>query len=87
MTKDETLKHCPFCGRKAEISKYGLSSYSVVCENCGAEAPARLSRDEAIDAWNRRAYEALYNVILEYQMKGYSRAEVLHMITVEGTGL
>lgn len=50
------LKPCPFCGGEAGYEstqhKYGVV-HSIYCEECGVET-ARLSRDEAIEAWNRR---------------------------------
>lgn len=51
------LKPCPFCGDEGVITdeapqKYGVT-YSIFCENCGAEI-TRLKKEEAAEAWNRR---------------------------------
>jgi Lar family restriction alleviation protein len=53
------LKPCPFCGGEARedetILKHG-TTYSVYCDDCGAEI-TRFNIKEAIEAWNRRAEE------------------------------
>jgi Lar family restriction alleviation protein len=65
------LKPCPFCGGEAEmvdarkllvVSKYSyIIPYSVRCSNrkCGVKPYTEYSgtEQEAIDAWNRRAYD------------------------------
>lgn len=50
------LKQCPFCGGKAEFNLL-LGNYGVTCTEClGAIFPAKgLTREEAAEAWNRRA--------------------------------
>ena len=56
------LKPCPFCGGKAEIYQYdpfdgyqGDCSMNIVhCTRCGA-AFERRRKEQAMDAWNRRA--------------------------------
>ena len=63
------LKPCPFCGGKAEYKneeREGRSDISYVfCENCGARGEYFLvndvysSKDYAIEAWNRRAEDAV----------------------------
>ena len=54
--KINELKPCPFCGGDAEIKKRGNSvSYWVVyCAPCRAEVKGT-TREEATEAWNRRA--------------------------------
>lgn len=59
--KDQELKNCPFCGRD-KVRVYIPSSDEfpepqVVCDLLGCEiwGPAKLSKSEAIVAWNRRA--------------------------------
>lgn len=47
------LKPCPFCGCKAEIF-YGDNAYWATCSKCEAEIMGELSRNEAIETWNRR---------------------------------
>ena len=57
------LKPCPFCGC-AQIEVYanpnnalkhfGIEQYKVCCVNCAAQL-YRGKKQEAIDAWNRRA--------------------------------
>lgn len=48
----EDLKKCPFCGGKAEIVGYKI--FWVICKECTAETKSFDTREEAIDAWNRR---------------------------------
>lgn len=49
------LKPCPFCGGKAGI--YSLAKYEkeAYCENCGAVSNICMTKEEAVEAWNRRA--------------------------------
>ncbi|MBU9404028.1 Lar family restriction alleviation protein [Burkholderia multivorans] len=49
------LKSCPFCSGIPRVD--GYHRWMVSCLNlmCGSKGPVRRSRDEAIDAWNRRA--------------------------------
>ena len=70
----DLMKHCPYCGGKATIAVYGLS-YTGICENCGAETAPRNTREEAIAAWNRRAYDTLHEAVRECAMRGYTRRE------------
>lgn len=60
----EELKRCPFCGSGAYISSWDDESlwshnevkwYQVICSDCDAEAGSSENKDEAIEAWNKRA--------------------------------
>ena len=62
--KENELKPCPFCGGKAELihDKRTLSfadSFYVRCDNIDCymllTTPHRLSKEDAINIWNRRA--------------------------------
>ena len=55
------LKHCPFCGGEANIDcGNGIyKRYYIYCTKCGTRHPSRLTREKAIEAWNRRAYKWL----------------------------
>ena len=60
------LLPCPLCGADAEwVTTHGIRSpwsmvrldalgTSVQCMECGCTIPAKMSLDEARDAWNRR---------------------------------
>lgn len=53
------LKPCPFCGETWRITSERFIPdaelpYVVVCASCGIMGPKRLTRAEAIEAWNRR---------------------------------
>jgi len=56
---DHTLKPCPFCGSKTapKLVEYCAKWY-VCCETrvngCGADFDTFKTRQQAIDAWNRR---------------------------------
>ena len=56
------LKPCPFCGGVAEISLL-FGRYGVACSSCqGAIIPCPYqSKEEAIEAWNRRAEDGTEN--------------------------
>ena len=52
----EKLKPCPFCGGEAcilEICGYDMP-FEVFC-GCGGRVAYYETKEEAIDAWNRRA--------------------------------
>jgi Lar family restriction alleviation protein len=51
--KNTELKPCPFCGsnRISVIYKYYFYCF---CNNCEAEGSIKESREEAIEAWNKR---------------------------------
>ena len=55
----EELKPCPFCG--ATFLGVQPGGWWVWCENCGAEGPAKHTREESIAAWNRRVKEGESN--------------------------
>ena len=51
------LKHCPFCGGRANLVLKG-GSFFVHCTSCPASIITKYvhqSKAEAIEAWNRRA--------------------------------
>jgi Lar family restriction alleviation protein len=58
------LKPCPFCGGKAELVKDRMAlsfadSFFIRCDNADCyvkpQTPHRLSKDDAVNIWNRRA--------------------------------
>lgn len=49
------LKKCPFCGGEAEI--IGCESAWIVCKECYAKTGIFNTKEEAIEAWNRRMEE------------------------------
>ena len=53
------LKPCPFCGGNAEIKKY--TRFWVACDDCLTESAAYATKEEAIEAWNRRAEDGKDN--------------------------
>ena len=50
------LRRCPFCGGKGELwnNKLTYRLYGVICEECDCMTPYFTTREEAIEAWNRR---------------------------------
>lgn len=59
---NDNLKPCPFCGGKAELVDYGLMGRMKVvqCLVCGARTRTfdpKVTRGNAIEAWNRRVNE------------------------------
>lgn len=56
------LKPCPFCGYlKARLVGSALLNYFILCADCGAFATCKITEQEAIEAWNRRAGECANN--------------------------
>ena len=58
---NEKLKPCPFCGGDDISPKWILPNglWHCICETpkCHGAGPRRLSKEEAIETWNRRAYD------------------------------
>ena len=49
------LKSCPFCGDDWLTLLPDVADWYVYCPNCGACGGSREMKQEAIEAWNRRA--------------------------------
>lgn len=49
------LRPCPFCGGKAHIMRGG---HWIACEDCQSESGYCSTKEEAIEAWNRRVDNA-----------------------------
>ena len=52
----EKLKHCPFCGGKANIAK-GKIEFWAYCPHCGAQTELYETEKEVEKAWNTRKIE------------------------------
>ena len=46
------LKPCPFCGGEAEF--YEFTCFWVSCKDCWCETFTYDTKQEAVEAWNRR---------------------------------
>ena len=52
---ENELKPCPFCGGEAGIMRYHhIKAAFCFCTVCKVRMPNMLTREEAIEAWNRR---------------------------------
>lgn len=53
-----TLLPCPFCGISDAFGPiyddHPIYKWLVVCDECGAQGPARETEAEAVEAWNWR---------------------------------
>ena len=54
MSEHEELKHCPFCGGEGKVFFYKDETYNAFCKNCETITKTYNTREEAIEAWNRR---------------------------------
>lgn len=57
---ENKLKPCPFCGETELIGVYFRRFFNMdfhygYCLICGARGPRNIDKQEAIEAWNRRA--------------------------------
>ena len=48
------IKRCPICGAKGLIYETYDGTWVVQCSKCFLTTPYKLTREEAIKAWNRR---------------------------------
>lgn len=48
------LKPCPFCGGEAIIDGCDDTLWIVICKECNASIGYKETKEEAIEAWNRR---------------------------------
>ena len=55
----EQLKPCPFCGSKflAIVNLISPSRYYIKCLECDTRAAEVSKKQQAVEAWNRRAYD------------------------------
>lgn len=53
MSKEERSGTCPFCGSiNIRLGKNNKIYFQVVCKDCKARGPAKMTYSEAISAWN-----------------------------------
>lgn len=60
MSATDKLKPCPFCGGKAIKMTSSDGFTSIGCYNCNPVFGVMVQRDteqQAVDLWNRRAYD------------------------------
>lgn len=59
----EELKKCPFCGGEAKVEYFKsinnveIVAAEVMCTKCRASSGTYRTKEEAIEAWNRRVEE------------------------------
>lgn len=59
----QELKPCPFCGHNAKMTTIenrrprtvGLTGFFIKCSVCRATTGVEFVKEDAIEAWNRRA--------------------------------
>lgn len=51
---NDKLKPCPFCGGKAIIDGCDETLWITICKKCNASIDYKETKQDAIDAWNRR---------------------------------
>ena len=51
---NDELKPCPFCGGHAIIDGCDDTLWIVICKECNASIGYKETKEEAIEAWNRR---------------------------------
>jgi len=59
------LKPCPFCGSHDTELRDGINNeafrnaFEAACNNCGGRTGLSVHSQDVVDAWNRRAHEAV----------------------------
>ena len=51
---NDELKPCPFCGGEAIIDGCDETLWIVICKECNASIGYKETKEEAIEAWNKR---------------------------------
>lgn len=60
MAELKPLEKCPFCGKEdglyVESDQDGyVLFYYIHCMNCDTKGPSEITKQQAIDAWNKRS--------------------------------
>ena len=58
MNTNEQLKPCPFCGSEKTYFIAIDGDYQIECACCYAKSHFYDTKDDVIEAWNRRANDA-----------------------------
>jgi Lar family restriction alleviation protein len=49
------MKECPFCESTDLVTtSYGIETYAVLCNGCGAEGPTGVDEKDAAEKWEDR---------------------------------
>jgi Lar family restriction alleviation protein len=48
------LRKCPFCGGEAETYSYYFNEWYIGCRECSCDLGVFDTKEEAIEAWNKR---------------------------------
>ncbi len=62
----DELKPCPFCGETESLiidDEWTIPAFAIECCECGASTITFDTKEEAIEAWNRRACECANNAV------------------------
>ena len=51
------LRKCPFCGGEADTYPYDFSGWYIGCSECSCDLGVFDTKEEAIEAWNKRVSE------------------------------
>lgn len=51
---NDKLKPCPFCGGEAIVDGCDDTLWIVICKECNASIGHKETKEEAIEAWNKR---------------------------------
>lgn len=57
--REYEIMRCPHCGGNAVLT--GRKNVKVECTRCGAVGPAKPFKSQAVEAWNRRIDDKLFD--------------------------
>ena len=80
---NKELRRCPFCGGEGELwnNKLTYRLYGVICEECDCMTPYFTTREEAIEAWNRR--KPLEDIVEQLEESYSCDVGTLQMISLD----
>ena len=83
----DKLKPCPFCGGEAIIDGCDDTLWIVICKECNASIGYKETKEEAIEAWNKRIEPTFtpdeIDIIVRYMRQDFDGNGALERVIIE----